>query len=96
MGGSRIGTRVRTDLLRVAQSRGEARAQLFQCIYAALLTIDGGIQGFERVLLKGEAHLQFGDAFKIVHSQSSRGSAPASINTSGIKVQGRRRRASST
>lgn len=96
MGGPRIGSRVRTALLRVAQSRGEARAHLFQCVDAALLTIDGGIQGFERVLLKGEAHLEFGDAFGVIHGQSSRGSAPVSRSVSGISVQGRRRRTSST
>lgn len=95
MGRPLIGTRIRTDFHRVAQSRGEARAQLFQRVDATLLTIDGCIQGFERVLLKSEAHLQFGDAFGIVHSQSSRGSAPVSRSVSGITVQGRRRRTSS-
>lgn len=96
MGRPLIGTRVKTDRHRIAQVRGKARAQLFQRVDSTLLTIDGCVEGLERVLLKSEARLQFGDAFGIVHSQSSAGSAPVSRSASGISVQGRRSRTSST
>lgn len=96
MGRPLIGAQVGTRFCRVAQSRGEARAQLFQCVDTPLLSIDGGIQGFERIFLKGKARLEIGDAYGIVHSQSSRGSAPVSISTSGITVHVRRRRTSSS
>jgi len=96
MRGPLIRTQVGTRFHRIAQARGKARTQLFQCVDAPLLAVDGGVQGLERVLLKSEARLQFGDAFGIVHSQSSAGSAPVSINTRGITVHGRRRRTSST
>ena len=96
MGRPRIRARVGTHLHRVAQPRGEARAQLFQRVDTPLLTIDGCIQDFQRVFLESEARLEIGNACRIVHSQFSLGRVPASINTSGIKVHGRRRRTSSS
>ena len=96
MGRSLIRARIGTRFHRIAQALGQALAQPFQRVDSTLLTIDGGVEGFERVLLKSEARLQFGDAFEIVHSQSSAGSAPVSRSASGTTVQGRRRRTSST
>lgn len=95
MGRSRIRARVGTRRHRVAQPCGEARAQPFQRVDTPLLAIDGSVQGFERVFLESEARLEIGNASGIVHSQSSTGSVPVSISTSGIRAHGRRRRTSS-
>lgn len=96
MGRPRIRAQVGTRRHRVAQPRGEALAQPFQRVDTPLLAIDGSVQGFERVFLESETRLEIGNACGIVHSQSSMGSAPVSINTSGIRVHGRRRRTSSS